>query len=458
MRCLFSSNIRKLLITAAILGGLLCLTLVRYSGTGSLQTASLYAMLACIMALVVLYKNSLAKYEIAFFIFLMIQLLAVMPKVENMESHSAISYLLSYRYGVSSRGFSGTIVDFLAGGGQGFISRSFIWHFIVVKTVLLSFVIAEFLGTLIHRVKGDTKYFLIFLSLLWLTCFTTPAVYFHQLNFGRNEVLPLIILFLMMLIIKKPVVRWIIPILALFIIASHLILVFFYIPFVAMLLLYGIAEKGGTDKRGILLLGTTVTVLFAAFISYILFAKETFVFETPNAFIESLQLKTDLTLEEWSVHYSLFASFGDHLAGWKDRVFSDGFFRGNLSILVNIPLLSLFIALWIQCFAKETEKIKKLFFIVPILVLPFHALAFFMFFDFGRWMIMILNVQFLLIFYLIKERNKTVLSVVHMVTPFIKRNAFLIALLMLTMIFLGPFDHLQPSDKVMRFYYFLVGR
>jgi len=453
---LFPQNTRKILIIATILGWLLCLMLVRYSYTASLKIVFLYAISACIMSLVVLYKNSLNKYESAFFIFLVMQLLAVVPSVGNLEELSAVSYLLSYRYGISSRGFSGIIVDFLTKGG--FISQSFIWHFIFVKTVFLSFVISVFLGTLIYRTNDNIKYFLIALSLLWLTCFTTPTAYFYKLNFGRNEVLPLILLFPVMLVIKKPIVRWLIPLLALVIIASHLILVFFYIPFVVILLLYSVAEKGRVDKQSLLLLGVTVALLVIAFISYILFARETFVFETPSAFIEALQLKTDLTLEEWSVHYSLFASLGDHLAGWRGRVLSGGFFRGILSILTNIPLLSLFIALWIKCFVHEPDKIKKLFFIVPILVLPFHSAVFFMFFDFGRWMIMVLNVQFLLLFYLIKERNKTVLSIVQMLTPFIRRNAFLIALLMLTMIFLGPFDHLQPSERVMRFYYFLVGR
>ena len=449
---LFTQNTRKILITTAILAGILCLMLVRWQD-GALKIASLYAMYLCIMALVILYKNSLNKYEIAIFCFLCIQLFAVVPSTGNLRGAMvSISYILPYRYGVSSRGLIGTIVSFLTAGG--FVSRHFVWHFILSSTVFLSFILSAYIGTAIQKSKDDTKYFLIFLSLLWLSGFTAPSAYFHHINFGRIEMFALIISFLVMLIVKKPVIRWLIPLLALAIMATHLILVFFYIPLVAILLFYGIAEKSGADKRGIVLLGATVTSLFIAFFSYIMFARGTFVFENAGDFFEYLSAKTDLSISESALHYALFASLEDHLIGWRNRVSLR--FRGNLSILINIPLVFLFVAFWVKCFIKETEKIKKVFFLLPMTVLPYHATVFFLFWDFARWMIMILNVQFLLVFYLAFVKNKTVLSVVQTVTPFIKRYAFFIALILLIMIFIGPVTNIYPSDRIMRVYNFIM--
>ena len=448
---LFPPNIRKALIAAAILGGLLCLTLVRYSHDGTWRIASLYATVACIMALIVIYKNSLNKYEIAIFCFLCIQLFASVPIPGDFGDPTA--YVLSYRYGVSSRGFIATIVDFLTAGD--FISRYFVWHFILSNTVFLLFTMSAYIGNVIEKSKDDTKYFLIFLSFLWLSCFTAPSAYFYN-NFDRTEIFALIISFLAMAIVRKPVIRWLMPLLTLAIIATHIIQVFFYIPFVAILLFYGIIEKDRRGKRSMLLLGTTVALLLIAFLCYVMFARGTFAFENADDFYNYLSSKTDLNLRPSSLHAFMFADLEDHLAGWKERV--GLMYRGNLAILINIPLLFLFMIFWAKCFIKETEKIKRMFFLLPMAVLPYQATVFFLFWDFARWMIMILNVQFLLVFYLAAAKNKTVLAVIQTVTPFIRRYAFFIALMLLIMIYIGPVGYAYPSDRMTRFFHFFTGR
>jgi hypothetical protein len=99
---------------------------------------------------------------------------------------------------------------------------------------------------------------------------------------------------------------------------------------------------------------------------------------------------------------------------------------------------------------QENKKKMKLFFALPVLVLLYQAAAFFMFFDFGRWMIMILNVQFMLIFYLLYVQNKTVLYATEKVIPHIKRHWFIIILICLLTAFLGPVNQIVPSDNVMK--------
>jgi hypothetical protein len=144
----------------------------------------------------------------------------------------------------------------------------------------------------------------------------------------------------------------------------------------------------------------------------------------------------------------MYGKLQDHIAGYKNTV---GFaYPGNLSILINIPLVFLFIIFWLKCYFNESKKIIKFFFLLPILTLLFQSLAFFMFFDFGRWMIMVLNVQFMLIFYLIYVKNETVLLLANKLVPFINRNALFIILIFLIMTFLGPVTQIGPGERTMR--------
>lgn len=445
MDCLFTPKSRKILMFTSVLIGIMCFLLVRYSQEDFLKIAWLYVMYACIMFLVVLYKNSLNKYEITIFLFLGIQLLAVVPNPDNLRAATiSITYLLSYRYGVSSRSFVATIIDFFT--GRGFISRYFVWHFVFSSTIFISFTMSAFLGTLIKNAKDSIKCFLLFLSLLWLSSFTAISAYFHYINFGRIEIFAIPVLFFIMLIIKKKIIQWLIPLLALIIMAIHLNLVFFYIPLVVILLLYKIFEKTENRRQSIFLLIATIKAVLIAFLCYILLRERTFVFDDAYAFFLYLSAKTDLSFSVDSIHFLMFASLEDHLIGWRDRMSFQ--FIGNLSIIINIPLVLLFVVFWVKCFIWEKQKTMKLFFLMPIFVLLYNAIAFFLFWDFARWMIMIINVQFFLVFFLVSSKNKTVLSVLETITPFIRRNIFFVVLACLLMAFLGPVRNIGPSEEV----------
>jgi hypothetical protein len=449
MNYLFPSGTRKILMMISVLSGFLCIFLVRYFSDGTLKIAFLYGMYIFIMLLVVFYKNFINKYEISIFCFLIIQLLAVAPNLEDFRGATVqVTYLLSFRYGVSSRSFIATIIDFFTKGG--FVSKYFVWHFVFSSTVFLSFIISTYLGYLIKTAKNDIQLFVMILSLLWLSCFTTPVTYFHQINFGRIEMFAMFILFFVIFIINKPIIRYLIPLLTVITMAIHLNLVFFYIPFIFILLLYTILEKPEKSRKNIIFLFTTTITILGMFFCYLLIREKTFVFKDAHTFYTYLLTKSNLNFNEENLHSLMYASLEDHLIGWRARV--NLRFLGNLSIFINLPLLLLFVIFWMKCFIEETKKTMKLFFLIPVLVLLYHAVAFFLFWDFARWMIMILNVQFMLVFYLIYVRNITVLSVVQTITPIAKRNAFLIILICLILIFLGPVQNIGPSDRVLRIF------
>jgi len=280
---LFTVRTRKLMTIVIIILGFFSLLLLRYFRSDVLKIAMLFAVLICAIHLVVIYKNSLNRYEIGIFCFLCSQLLIVVPKPSQINLLVSASYLLSYRYGISSRSFIATVIDFLT--NKKFISKYFVWQFIFCSTVYLSFIISVYLGGIIHKAENGIKTFLIFMSFLYLSSFTAPVTYFVQENFGRLEIYGLLFMLLLIHIIRKPVVRWLIPLLPLLVLATHILLIFFYIPFVIIMLLFEIFSKTKIDKRAMYLLIVTVTIISLAFLCYVLFYKKLLLLKTRMVFI-----------------------------------------------------------------------------------------------------------------------------------------------------------------------------
>jgi hypothetical protein len=445
-KALYSPKKRKVLAVVSCFLSLCTLLALVMSQINSVKIVAIYILTAGMMYLIILYKNFLNKYEIGIFCFLCIQLVSLAPKFGDMDSLTATSYLLSYRYGVSSRSFVATVIDILTNGS--FVSKYFVWHFIFCSLVFLSFLISTCLGYNIQKNKGQIKLFVLFLSLLYLTSFTSPSAYFTPVNFGRLEIFALIIMLFLVVIVGKPGLRWIIPLLALFALTIHLILVFFYIPLVCIILLYELLGKENRPKGTVMLLAITIIIIVVSFFAYLLFHEQTFVFHNALEFSEYLKNKTDLVFTENFLHLTLFAKLQDHLDDWRKTVSLKS--GGNISILINFPLLLFFIVFWIKCFLQESKKEMKLFFVLPILALIYQALAFLMFYDFGRWMIMILNVQFILTLYLVYVRNEIVLSAARAFTSCINKHWFIIILVCFLMIFLGPVKQIGPSDRIVR--------
>jgi hypothetical protein len=70
------------------------------------------------------------------------------------------------------------------------------------------------------------------------------------------------------------------------------------------------------------------------------------------------------------------------------------------------------------------------------------------FVDYGRYMVMIVLIQFMLVFYLVYKEDETMLAVIGKIVPIINKNWFIIIIACLVMLFLEPVNAIGPSDKV----------
>jgi hypothetical protein len=459
----FSGKKRKTFMAFSFLGFVLCLLffLLPYIIPGGESAAYrqfvslvlstqfkicvLYGFVLCSMLFIILHHGYVNKYEIGIFVFLCIQMLVLMPSPENMDEHALNAYLLSYRYGISSRGWAGTIIDFMS---SGFIAKKFVWQFIICALIFLCFLLSRCLGALIEKADIKTKYFVVFLVVLYLSSFTAPAAYFGQGNFGRQELYALIFMLIIIVLIDVPVLRWFIPLLCVFSIASHLIIVLFYMPVVFIILLHE-ALKNKT-KASIYLLLLTTGIIIITCLCYVLLFKTTMVFSNAEDFANYITEKTDINPNTYSIHFSSYASSQDHMNDWNARIFIKGIFKGFWSIVINIPLLSFFICFWIQCIRREVEKPLKFIYFLPPAAMFFSVPAFFKFFDFGRWVILLMTAQFMLVMYFIYKKEKPVLHIAERMFATIRKHYVILILACLLMTFLGPLDVIHPSDNVMR--------
>ena len=403
----------------------LCTLFLLIFVNGNVKILMLYANTVLIISLIIIYKNTFNKYEVCIFCVLCSMLLAYAPNFGKMDPLVATSYVLSYRYGISSRSLIATFIDIITHGQ--FISNIFVWHFIFCSTVFISFIISVYLGHIIQSANNKNRLFISCVSLVYLSCFTGPTAYFVPANFGRVEVYVLLFMLILLIVVGKQKLRWIIPVLALFTLATHIILVFFYIPFIGIILLYQIIEMKDTRKSTIGLFIATVCVVMIGFIFYLIFRKSFFIFYSSSEFYLHIIEKTNLDVTENLLQATMYGDLDYHLNGWKSKMSSleDA---GNLllCVIINIPLLIAFIVFWINCFKKSINKASKFIFALTILVIPFQAIAFFIFFDYGRWMVMVITIQFLLLFFIIYQNNIIVNIVIREAYPFLKKRQYII--------------------------------
>jgi hypothetical protein len=211
--------------------------------------------------------------------------------------------------------------------------------------------------------------------------------------------------------------------------------------------------KTENKKNMIALLCCTVAVISGAFLLYLLFHENTFAFKDAHTMAEFLKTKTDIDFDEGNIYMFMYAKLQDHLDGWKSVMTPD--FSGNFSVIITFPFIALFAVFWINCFLCEKNKLMKFFFALPVLILLYHGVAFFLFFDFGRWLVMIINIQIMLLFYLIYVQNETVIYTARKTVPFIREKSHFLILACVLMAWLGPVTILGPSARVTRIFHMI---
>jgi hypothetical protein len=361
-----------------------------------------------------------------------------------MDDHALSSYSLSYRYGFASRMFIGTIVDLLAGGG--FISTIFVYSFAFCGTLLLCFSVSVILWHIIQ--KSENHLPLLLLIILYLSSPISPAAYFVQGNFGRMEIYIFLYALIIFAIVDKKNWRWLIPALCFMSLATHLVSVFFYMPLVFIILLYRYIKKDKQNRsEGILLIVTTV-IITLSFLYFVIFSRSALVFQTEAEFANALKYRTDIPGYASSLHYDYFLSITDTFR------FAVNYFapvstliKKFYCILQNLPLFVFFVLFWKACITFEQKKSMKLIFLLSLFLPLVSIPAFILFVDWGRWVIMLLTVQFMLVFYFLHTKEAAVVHTVNKFTTVVQKNMFAAVLFIMLSVFFGSIWQIDSSEN-----------
>ena len=404
-----------------------------------------------IIFIITVIKKTINIYEIFIFMYFLIQLLCVFNF--DMDGYIQSSYLLSFRYGFAHRMLIGTILDVLSGADNilsgSYVSSAMIFYFVFCGTIWLSFLVSTVIGYLI--IKSDDKIPVLLLTVLYLSSSVSINAYFVQGNFGRMEIYVLLFMLIVPFIINKKLWRWFIPVLCFMSLAVYLAVVFFYIPFVFIILLYEIYNKPNRNRNDIVFFIITTLSIIVTFIYFVIFSKPTLAYQDEVIFAQILNNRTNINIRHYSssLHYDFFLSIIDTFR-LAMSIYKEGILFRFYCIIQNLPLFLFFILFWKKCIKIEQRKIVKLIFLISMLLPVFSIPAFFLFVDWGRWVIMMLTVQFMLVFYFFHRRENSVILVMDKFTLVVKKHNFMVVIYIMLSVFMGPIQYVNASTNFMR--------
>jgi amino acid transporter len=70
-----------------------------------------------------------------------------------------------------------------------------------------------------------------------------------------------------------------------------------------------------------------------------------------------------------------------------------------------------------------------------------------LFIDWGRWIIMLLTVQFMLVFYFLHTQEVAVVYTANKFTTIVQKNMFAAVLFIMLSVFFGPISYFDPSEN-----------
>jgi hypothetical protein len=168
---LLSENKRKIALTVISILTLCSFVALFVFNRLTPKTAMLYVFTLCLILLIIFWKNSINKYGVTIFCLLVVELISCNPQLNG--GSIGPSFVLSYRYGLSSQGLIPTVIDIIFHGR--FISKAFVWHFVFTSTLFLCFLLSCLAGQVIQTAAQEIRPFAECLALVYLSCFASPS-------------------------------------------------------------------------------------------------------------------------------------------------------------------------------------------------------------------------------------------------------------------------------------------
>jgi hypothetical protein len=359
------------------------------------------------------------KYEFPIFILLTIQLI---PQDLDFAKDPYASILsLDYRIGFAPKIFMGSVLALFT----DYRGHKQVNVFFTVIFILSFILLAWVAGRLIRSAGDDTKQIMIFLVALFLAGPYTTAFLFPQL-FSPDRFLVIFTL-LALLVLSKPKIKWLLPVILFMALATHQMFAFAYMPVIAVLLLYEMNNSNFSKKAVVFSAVNFLTMAFASAYFFLFTGLKNF---SLNQLISYAETKTDIPIRKDMIEGYFFLNPFKFIKYTKAISFNMDSLNDEIrAVIFLIPLILIFFFIWKNAMKYSTNKFEKFIFILCFLVPLARIPLFVMTTEVYRGRIGMILVQFFLLFYFLYKGNSAVTESVKKISEFFSKNVFLAMLI-----------------------------
>jgi len=380
-------------------------------------------------------------YEIVMFAFLLLEFLFLACDKVG-DSNTRTAYLLTYEFGFHSQSLIGSIIYLFTDK----ITSRLIYIIAIVSFLVLAFQISILLGSLIRTSQQSVKSSVIIFTMLFLAS-PLSVTYLLGMHTERLDVYWIFITLLALVFLKRPILRWLIPILCAIAVSIHQGYMSTYMPALAILLLYEVYRNKYSIKSIAVFILSCITMI--SLFVFFQFAHPSYPFENAADFAKYLSAKSDFSASAPMLYIGFLAPFKDWFYGYV-LPFTKSYALplGIVFLTFSSPLIVVFLYVWKQSLKNADKKFLKFIFFLcvaaPLVFLPAAVLAN----DWDRYWAAAVNNQFILVFYFIYSKEEVVIKGVKKVGEFFEQH---ILLLIMILIFTNSFTFSQLATDIFSF-------
>lgn len=363
-------------------------------------------------------------YEIIIFSFLLFESIFMMPD-SVVDEIAKASYLITYKFGFISKALIGSFFSLFTDR----ITSYQIYVTAIITFLILIFLIAFLLGAIIRKSQPNTRSSVIVFVMLFLSS-PFSVTYLLGMYIGRFDTYWIIITLASLVFLKRPFLRWVIPLLCCVAMLIHQGYVFTYMPALAIPMLYEIYKNKYSKKHIIIFLLSCFSLITLFLIFQVSPGKIPFI--SANDFSDYLSRYSDFKVSTVMLYNVYFASFKESYYGYIRPLLASYALPAGVAVLTfSLPLMIVFGVVWKKCFYYTENRFLKLVYLVcafsPLIIIPVACFLN----DWDRYWASIINTQFILIFYLLYSNEQAVVDSVEKIGDFFERHFLLLIVIII---------------------------
>lgn len=364
------------------------------------------------------------RYEIAVFLFLFFEFIFMVSE-KYLDRFVLTHYAFTYQFGLIPRALIGSLISLFSNKVTS--QAVYIMSIIAFMTLISQISIA--LGRLIRKSDSDIKPALKIFAVLFLA---SPLSVTYMLGgyFARLDMYWLIITLVSLFCLKNRILRWAIPLLCAAAVMIHQGYLFTYMPALLIPVFYEI-YKSRYSKKSIIIFGLSCVSMLCILI-FFTFAQKNLPYDNAADFVKQIAKNVDFIPDQQMVYLEYYCPFPQ----WQIHVVYPllaylALPVGLTLLTFSIPLIIIFGSIWKQCLRETDNKFLKFIFLLCALAPSLFVLVAALGTDWDRWWAAVINNQFIIIFYFIFSKEKSVIDAIREVGDFFNEHLLMLALLLI---------------------------